>query len=237
MPWADANKVGELAYGADTHGADYEGLYDLNGNQAAYIAYKTVPDSPFPFITKYQDADDYVDTIGDVLYRSQRFWTFYDNAEFDQTGKWIGYNGNIDGFFYGPVSCSYDTDGQLTEIDTAPADDGGDDSQDAYSAHLQLAYQYNGKLSTARYSDNAYIFHQNPSGGRDIFYDSEGRMVYESASYVASGDQYCYYFYQGGGKQPWACVWYGGQWWSDEEQAGIDCAYGIYLNVTIFQPK
>jgi len=244
---ADLHQIGELACGSDPQqGVDYESLYNTAGNQTAYIAYKDMPGVPFPFITKYQGGSNDVIPITDMLYRRQKFWIYYDKAEFDQAGKWAGSDGDIfgGGFSPGPTGkyffhCSYDAEGHLQEIDGTIQPDEGDphppgDNPSDFPTAIKLIYQENGELSVVHYNRDEYIYGTNASSG-EIYYDTAGRMVYETA-YLTSGAQYNYYVYKGDERQPWICIRFGGMWYGGEKKYGVDCEYGIPLTVYMFQP-
>lgn len=223
----------------------YESLYDTNGKQAAHISYRYIPDIPFPFITEYKDVNNYKEAIGDVLFRSQKFWLYEKMATFDKSGKWIGYNTDI----YEPDRlnslnvCSYDKSGKLEKIEGRLSQSDIEEYldkenltefKDADRSEIKLSYQDNGNLDTVTYYRSQWVYGTYGDEG-EIHYDEEGRMIYEDA-YVTHGSFYNYYLYNGDEKKPWACIYLDSMPYSGSEKDGIEYEYGQYYSIYLYQP-
>jgi len=243
--WKDLRKAGSLAYGYDSEqGADYESLYDTDGKQAAYISYQDIADNPFPFIMEYHyannychDTGNYNGTIGDALYKSQRFWIYKNLAEFDGSGEWTGYKGDI---FRSDVpeshfDCRHDAKGRLEKIERRiqPGQDLVELKQIDFPTEIQFKYQDNGRIGAVDYTCAPWIYGTTSSSG-EIYYDEKGRMVYETA-YITHGSQYYFYLYNGGKEMPWACFYQDCGPCDSYELNGVEYQYGDYVSVYLFQ--
>lgn len=241
----DMKKVGYLDYSFDSKDHTYnERLYDIDWKQAATITYRYRPNVPFPLITKYKDMNQYRDTIGDELFRGQKFWLYDKIASFDKSGKWIGYAGDI----YAPDEiksqnvCLYDKSGKLKKIECklSNADVENNYSEESQAEYkgtdktsIQLSYAKNGKIDTLEYSHNSMIYGTTGSSG-EIKYDESGRMIYED-SYVTHGTTYNYYLYHGNEKKPWACIYVDSMPWSGTKKNGIEYEYGNPYSISLYQ--
>jgi len=242
----DMKGIANLTYRYDKkNDTVYENLYDTNGKQAANISYRYIPNVPFPFITEYKDVNNYKEAIGDVLFRSQKFWIYEKMATLDKSGKWIRYNTDI----YEPDRlhshnvCSYDKSGKLDKIEgqLSQADikeyldkETLTEFKDADKSEINLSYQDNGNLDTITYYRSQWVYGTYDSSG-EIKYDESGRMIYEDA-YVTHGSFYNYYLYNGDEKKPWACIYVDSMPYSGSEKDGIDYYYGQNYSIYLYQP-
>jgi hypothetical protein len=246
MNMDDMKEIANLTYRYDKkNDIVNESLYDINGKQAAHISYRYIPEVPFPFITEYEDVNNYKEAIGDVLYRSQKFWLYENMAKFNKSGKWIGYNTDL----YEPDRLrtnyvfSYDRSdrlkkiaGRLSQTDTEKYLDKDTltDFKDADKSEIKLSYQDNGNLDTITYFCSQWVYGTYGSDG-NIHYDEEGRMIYEDA-YVTHGTFYNYYFYNDDEKIPWACIYVDSMPYSGSVKDGIEYDYGQYYSIYLYEP-
>jgi hypothetical protein len=242
----DMKEIAKLTYRYDKENDSvYENLYDISGKQAAYISYRYVPDVPFPFITEYEDVNNYKEAIGDVLFRSHKFWFYEKMVELDQSGKWIRYNTDL----YEPDRlnslnvCSYDQLGKLEKIEGSLSQSDIEEYldketltefKDADKSEIKLSYQDNGNLDTISYFRSQWVYGTYGSEG-ELHYDEEGRMIYEDA-YVTHGSIYNYYLYNGDEKKPWACIYLDSMPYSRSVKDGIEYEYGQYYSIYLYQP-
>jgi hypothetical protein len=242
----DMKEIATITYRYDQkNDTYYESLYDTNGKQAAHISYRCIPDVPFPLITEYEDVNNYKEAIGDVLFRSQKFWLYEKWAKFDEAGKWIGYNTDI----YEPDRlnslnvCSYDKSGKLDKIEGSLSQSDIEEYLDketltefkeADKNEIKLSYQDNGNLDTIAYNRSPWIYGTYGSNG-EIHYDAEGRMIYEDA-YVTHGSIYNYYLYNGDEKKPWSCIYLDSMPYSGSVKDGIEYDFGQYYSIYLYQP-
>lgn len=242
----DMKEIADLAYRYDKKNDQvYEGLYNINGKQAAHISYQYIHDAPFPLITKYEDVNNYKEAIGDVLFRSQKFWFYEKMAKLDKSGKWIGYNADI----YEPDRlnslnvCSYDKSGKLEKIEGRLSQSDIEkfldektltEFKDADKSEIKLSYQDNGNLDTITYYHSQWVYGTYGDEG-EIHYDERGRMIYEDA-YVTHGSFYNYYLYNGDEKKPWVCIYVDSMPYSGYEKDGIEYEYGQSYSIYLYQP-
>lgn len=243
----DMKNIGNLTYRSDEEkDTVYESLYDTNGRQAADITYRYIPGVPFPLITEYEDLDSYKESIGDVLFRSQKFWLYEKMAKFDEFGKLITYDGDI----YQPDSinsqsvCTYDKSGKLEKIEGSLSQSDIEkyfdkeiltEHNNADKSEIKLSYQENGKLDTVNYQRSPWIYGTTGQTG-EIHYDAEGRMIYED-SYITHGTIYKFYLYNDDEINPWACISIDSMPYSESEKDGIKYEYGNYYSIYLFQPS
>lgn len=237
-------KIGSLIYRSDDKkNVFYESLYDVNGNQAANITYEYIPDLPFPLITEYKDSNNYKESVGDVLYRSQKFWFYKKMAKFDEGGKLITYDGDI----YEPdninrqIMSFYDKSGKLNKLegslsksDIAKYFAYVTEYNDEKLTEIELSYQENDMLDTVNYYRSPRVYGTTGSTGK-ILYDKDGRMICEY-SYITHGSTYNYYLYNGDERKPWACIFIDSMPYSGSEQDGVEYVYGNYYSIYLFQP-
>ena len=110
----------------------------------------------------------------------------------------------------------YDEDGRLVLIREEPT------TEDFDWQHWEGLYDYTG-LIEINYQDNGspliveHLFFSHTHGTSDssgyAIYDSEGRMVFRY-HYVTSGGHSYSWFYEGDSRRPWACVEWGGMYYS-----------------------
>ncbi len=241
----DMKEIANLKYHYDKkNDTVYESLYDTNGKQAAHISYRYIPDVPFPFITEYKDVNNYKEAIGNVLFRSQKFW-LYEKMATLKSGKWIGYNTDI----YEPNRlnslnvCSFDKSGKLDKIEGRLSQSDIEEYldketltefKDSDKSEIKLSYQDNGNLDTINYYRSQWVYGTYGDEG-EIHYDEEGRMIYEDA-YVTHGTFYNYYLYNGDEKKPWACIYVDCMPYSGSKKDGIEYEYGQYYSIYLYQP-
>jgi hypothetical protein len=223
---SDFQKIGTLKYTLDNKlRTNQESLYDTNGKQMASIGYQYSNSCPFPFITNYNDVGSDKSVAKNILNLNQRFWLFMGKAEFNQTGKWTGYSGDIyDSTMDNHFACSYDANGNLQNII------GNKGQQNDAKNEVTLSYQNNGLLSTVCYSRPESTYGTFDFSG-DIYYDANGRMIYRTY-YVTHGPQYVFYLYNGEDKKPWICVNLDSEIWGTNAD-GVD--YGNPVNAYLFQ--
>ncbi len=247
MNMADAKQIGSINYGSNKKKkTTSDSLYDLNGQEVANISYQYKPGFPFPIITQFADKNNYKDSIGNVLFKSQKFWVFDKTAKFNKSGRLIGYDGDI----YNEIDInnhyvfSYDNAGKMNKINGTLSESDikkyyGDDSYsiniDGGRSKVTLSYQKNGMLDTVNYkrSDNIY---GTANFYGEIHFDSKGRMVYES-SYITHGTTYNFYIYNGNEKNPCAHIYVDSMVNDESEKNGIKYEYGSYFSIYLFQPK
>lgn len=241
----DMKKIADLTYRYDKkNNTAYEGLYDTKGKQSAHISYRYMPGVPFPFITEYKDVNNYKKAIGDVLFRSQKFWFYKKMATHDKSRKWIGYNADI----YEPDRlnshnvCSYDKSGKLEKIEgrLSQSDikeyldkETLTEFKDADKSDIKLSYQNNDNLDTITYYRSQWVYGTYGAEG-EIHYDEKGRMIYEDA-YVTHGSFYNYYLYNSDEKKPWACIYVDSMPYSGSEKDGVEYEYGQYYSIYLYQ--
>ncbi|MDF2542841.1 MAG: hypothetical protein K0S47_2559 [Herbinix sp.] len=242
----DMKTIGNISYRSDQEKDTVnESLYDTNGKQTAQIAYRYAPYAPFPLITEFEDENNYIDTIGDVLYRSQKFWLYERLAKFDEAGKWIGYDGDI----YQPDSiksyytCSYDSSGKLIKIEgdfsksniESNIDKDLKDKNNEVKSDITLCYQQNGKLDTVKYQRSPLVYGTTDQTG-EIHYDEAGRILYED-SYITHGTINKFYLYKDDERTPWACISIDSMPYGRSERDGVEFEYGNYYFIYLFQPS
>lgn len=241
----DMKEIANLTYSYDKEDDTvYESLYNINGMKAAHVSYRYLPDVPFPFITEYKDENNYKEAIGDVLYRSQKFWLYEKMVVLDKSGKWIGYITDI----YEPDRlnslnvCSYDKSGHLGTIEGKLSQSDIEkyldkeiliEFKDADKSEIKFTYQDNGNLDTITYYRSQWVYGTYGNKG-DIHCDEEGRMIYEDA-YVTHGSYYNYYLYNGDEKKPWVCINVDSMPYSGSEKDGIEYEYGQCYSIYLYQ--
>lgn len=98
---------------------------------------------------------------------------------------------------------------------------------------IELKYQANGMLEKVEYKHASKVYGTFGSSGR-VFYDEQGRMVYES-SYITHGTVYQFYLYHKDEKTPWACICIDSMPYSDSEKDDYEYTYGNRYSIYLFQ--
>ncbi len=241
----DMAKVGYLTYRFDEKiDKVYECIYDMTGEQMAQIAYQYNPSIPFPLITEYEDISSYKDSIGDVLFRSQKFWIYEKMAKFDVSGKLITYENDIfePDDIHSQSVFSYDKKCRLDKIEGTLSQS---DLKNYFSeeeiaeincadiSEIDLNYQENGMLEKVIYQHAPKVYGTTGHAGR-VYYDEQGRMVYES-SYITHGATEYFYIYHEEEKTPWACICIDSMSYGGSEKDGYEYSYGNRYSIYLFQ--
>lgn len=222
----------------------YEKMFNEEGKQTASFSYEYIKGISFPFVSNYEGSDEYKNSVNKIFNGEQKFWFYKDLADFDESGKLIGYRGDL----YNPITadndseshyhtCFYDAEGRLetiTEKLNQTDIDRGETwyyAEKGFSGEYKLSYRENGCLSAVEYNRSSVVHGTWDSSG-GIEYDETGRMAY-AHYYVTHGGHTLIYLYNGEEKRPWASVElcsmsYGG---TDDE----DVSYGNEVSVYLFR--
>ncbi len=206
----DLNKVGNLIskYEPEKNVTE-EKLYDAQGKHMASISYQYIKGVPFPFITNSWNLNTCPELIRDGLCRNQKIWFYKEQSQFDDSGKWIGYNGykneyDTKEYFKYPSSSSYNSS-ELKKITEERQDCDSNEFTKDSSGEMKLNY-HDGMLNSIDYWRSSSVHGTWDSSGK-IYYDKKGRMI-DNDYYVTSGGQDKIFLYQGESRMPWACIYW-----------------------------
>lgn len=239
-------KIGNVSFHSDQKKETfYESLYDADGKQVAQTTYRYIVNNPFPLITEYEAMNNDMKSYSDLLLRGQIFRIYEEMAEFDNYGKWLEYDGGI----IQPENmnthyvCSYDKSGKLdhiignislTDLQMSCDKETLNEFTNTDESEIKLIYRENGMLDSVVYERAPELYGSFGSAGK-IYYDEEGRMIYEE-TYQTSGAKYRFYLYNDGEREPWASIYIDSMPYSSSSRDGIDYDYGNYYSIYYFAP-
>lgn len=218
----ESDQTGTLLYNIDEeNGITRERLYDTEGMRKADVSYTNMVGAPISLITDYWYIDTGYDAGRGVLCRSQKFWFDEKQAEFDESGRFVRYqgicetdengDGNLpqggmtiyDGYFDHPCTCSYDEKGRLKiiEEDLLPEDE---EYERENSGQVEFQYDENGVLKESEYNLSSWTHGTSDSSGT-IEYDEKGRMILNNY-YITHGGHKDIFLYKDDSDLPWACL-------------------------------
>ena len=218
----ESDQTGTLLYNIDEeNGITRERLYDTDGMRKADVSYKNMAGAPISLITDYWYIDTGYDAGLGVLCRSQKFWFDEEQAELDESGRFVRYQGicetdeNGDGnlspggltvydvYFDHPCTCSYDEKGRLKiiEEDLLPEDE---EYGRENSGQVEFQYDENGILAESEYNLSSWTHGTSDSSGM-IEYDEKGRMILNDY-YITHGGHTDIFLYSDDSDLPWACL-------------------------------
>jgi len=275
VPFDELENSGYMEYEYDNEiKFSKETLYGAEGNQIASVSYQCLPDIPFSVIREYEAYAELEDwRIFRLLNRSDKLRVDEDILKYDTNGKLLDYEGRLIDSLYGLDVLyynkshvdgrqnnifEYDKDGRvisITEIPVATAfgqnyDDGWE--KHGYTGRVEISYSEGGSPAAVEYS--FFNMKGYAEGTGVILYDSKGRIVYNSNFDIGVRNYEYIWFYDGDSQRPWACVNWGGTYYSsvdtleeyvhysDVPDWKLDCSakgyffsYGCNTEVRIFK--
>lgn len=217
-----------------------EKILSNDGSLLANIAYEYMPNIPFPIITEYK-VEENNSSIQKLLNRNQKLWLYKDYIEFSETGKIIGYKGDIFNpddnndyltFNYNDTDIITNITGKLTNDDYFSEIE----KDDFLSSPVNIDFCYESKLLESFSYSRPSMFYGTTDSTGEVLYDDKGRMVYNDF-YITHGSVYCFYFYKNDEKRPWASVTFDSMAYSGWEEDGIEYMYGNNISTYIFQKE
>jgi hypothetical protein len=213
------DKAGNILYDLNPEGeVARERLYDAQGRRTADVSYEYVSGFPFPFVTDYWDADaDSAPLSADLLCRNQKMWFDKNRAQFDASGRFIGYEGGgetVKEFLSYSCTCVYDAGGNIDAIledmpervEKELERMEGADLSDRLSGSIAFDDRENGNIRTVEYLRDTFTHGTTDSSGK-IYYDEAGRMI-RNAYYITHGRHNNIFLYEKDSKRPWACLYW-----------------------------
>lgn len=217
----ESDQTGTLLYNIDEeNGITRERLYDTEGMRKADVSYENMIGAPFSLITDYWHIDTGYDAGIDVLCRSQKFGFDEKQTEFDESDRFLRYQGNCEtdengdcnlssggmtvygGYFDHPCTCSYDEKGRLKTIEEELLTE-DEEYERENSGWAEFQYDENGFLTESEYGLSHWTHGTYDSGGT-IEYDEKGRMI-RNDYYVTHGGHTDVFLYDEDSNLPWAC--------------------------------
>ncbi len=191
-----------------------ERLYDVWGKKMADVSYEYIPDMPFPFITEAWNLNAGFSPA--VLIRNQKTYFYKEQAQFDEDGKFLAYNGSVDEEGDGEYLCYpcrtiYGLDGRLNAVQEelqaydVEMDWGWWDESIDYSGQMEFTYYEDGTIKNVDYIRSSNIHGTTDSSGH-IDYDEKGRMIYNDY-YITHGGDAVILLYEEDSTMPW-CVFH-----------------------------
>lgn len=239
----DFKKEGSLVYDFDQSSRLLsEQFYNSQGEQIASTSYEYREDIPFPVITNYDNVTWKKGRFYSNVYLNtgQRFWVYDSLLEFDESGRWSKYNGNIyndsyagDGIerYNTPV---YNEEGRLQEIVQTIRGSHYQDNPDEWIEDGNIAFLYhdNGSLAEVSY-DGFSGSHGSSANTGIIFYDENERVVYIN-SYHSLGNYEHFFLYQNDESNPYAIFRIGKKAYSGENFDDYNMIFGMDFDAWLF---
>ena len=201
---ADAKMAGSLTSSVDeSTGIVTETQYDRWGrDRIAEVSYRKEEGFPFPIIVESWENGLY-------LCRDAKMWFYEDAIVYDGNGRIASYQGDekykYESRFWYPSDFSYDADGRLVKIMTEARETDFDYTEYGrdYLASMNFVYNGDGELEEADYWFSEWSHGGTADNNGDIWYDSQGRMIYNTF-YMTHGSHKVFYLYKDGEERPWA---------------------------------
>jgi len=239
----DLKKEGSFVYDFDQDGKLLsERFYNNQDEQTTAISYTYKINIPFPIITEYENSFGEESCFFTNIYfnTGQRFWVYDSLLEFDESDKWIKYNGDIYNDFYPgndiesyniPV---YSEEGRLEKIVETLKGSRYQDDPEEWIEDGEISFTYSSSGSLAEVSYHGFSGNHGSSGNVGyIYYDENGRIVHID-TFHSSGNYHRFYLYQDNEKYPFAIFKIGGMPYSGDEFDGYDIYFGMDSNVWFF---
>jgi len=224
----EANSAGSILYScAEETLATQETVTDATGAITANISYEYIPSVPLPFITEHSGIRERLwylhGAVYAALYRNQMLWLYKDRAQFDESGRLVGYSGSdspseLLDYLKNPCVLFYDSNGRLEAIREELDEEGRLLREATANKHAEVRIEYPPDYFWGydqefefSYYENGVISHVKykcPWPGTDlsdIYYDEMGRMLY-SEHYITHGHHYTFFLYDGIAERPWAYI-------------------------------
>jgi hypothetical protein len=143
-------------------------------------------------------------------------WFDKNGAQFDASGRFIGYEGGWTGkaFFLYPSICVYDAAGELESILEYMPEEvekelwrvESSDFSDRISGSIVFSRHKNGNIRAAEYWRDSRTHGTTDQTGK-IYYDEAGRMICNT-HYITHGEHVNIFLYEGDSNRPWACLYW-----------------------------
>lgn len=214
----ESDKVGNLIYDYnEAENTTREQLYDELGKRMSAITYEYLPKVSFPFITQYWNLNTSYEQIDTALCRNQKTWFYKEQAQFDETGNLIGYQGfsnqqDSREYISFPSTCIYSTSGRLEAVQEELLEDNTEKEEALWDENgdslgkMEFHYNENGIIEVVDYFRPPNVYGTTDSSGT-IKYDNKGRMIYNEY-YITHGSHINVYLYEEDTQRPWACFYW-----------------------------